>query len=238
MFSWSRIVFTILTLALLKTSLADEHNHVYKEGEEVIVWMNTVGPLHNRQETYPYFQLPFCQGPHSVEHHHETLGEALLGMDLVNSGIPTQFKINEADKAYCKQELEPKDVDVLRYAVDNQYWYTMFIDDLPVSGVVGKDEEEEQATETDPHAKKLYVYTHKSFMFEYNGNQIISISLKHGNLVELKHGLSSLTFTYSVTWNPTDVLFENRFERLLEADFFEHKVSSSICDLGFCTDHI
>lgn len=54
--------------------------------------MNTVGPLHNRQETYPYFQLPFCQGPHSVEHHHETLGEALLGMDLVNSGIPTQFK--------------------------------------------------------------------------------------------------------------------------------------------------
>ncbi|PHZ10362.1 transmembrane protein TM9SF3 [Rhizopus microsporus ATCC 52813] len=186
--------------------------------------MNTVGPLHNRQETYPYFQLPFCQGPHSVEHHHETLGEALLGMDLVNSGIPTQFKINEADKAYCEQELEPKDVDVLRYAVDNQYWYTMFIDDLPVSGVVGKDEEEEQATETDPHAKKLYVYTHKSFMFEYNGNQIISISLKHGNPVELKHGLSPLTFTYSVTWNPTDVLFENRFERLLEADFFEHKV--------------
>ncbi|CEG80626.1 hypothetical protein RMATCC62417_14930 [Rhizopus microsporus] len=224
MFSWSRIVFTILTLVLLKTSLADEHNHVYKEGEEVIIWMNTVGPLHNRQETYPYFQLPFCQGPHSVEHHHETLGEALLGMDLVNSGIPTQFKINEADKAYCEQELEPKDVDVLRYAVDNQYWYTMFIDDLPVSGVVGKDEEEEQATETDPHAKKLYVYTHKSFVFEYNGNQIIGINLQHGNPVELKHGLSPLTFTYSVTWNPTDVLFENRFERLLEADFFEHKV--------------
>lgn len=110
----------------------------------------------------------------------------------------------------------------------------------------------------DPHAKKLYVYTHKGFVFEYNGNQvimnisfmlslqltimyiqqIISISLKHGNPVELKHGLSSLTFTYSVTWNPTDVLFENRFERLLEADFFEHKVSSSICDLGYCADHI
>lgn len=53
--------------------------------------MNTVGPLNNRQETYPYFQLPFCQGPHSLEHHHETLGEALQGMDLVNSGIPITY---------------------------------------------------------------------------------------------------------------------------------------------------
>ena len=24
--------------------------------------MNTVGPYHNRQETYAYFSLPFCQG--------------------------------------------------------------------------------------------------------------------------------------------------------------------------------
>ena len=23
--------------------------------------MNTVGPYHNRQETYSYFSLPFCQ---------------------------------------------------------------------------------------------------------------------------------------------------------------------------------
>lgn len=54
--------------------------------------MNTVGPLNNRQETYPYYQLPFCAGPHSLQHHHETLGEALQGMDLVNSGIPIKFK--------------------------------------------------------------------------------------------------------------------------------------------------
>lgn len=53
--------------------------------------MNTVGPLNNRQETYPYYQLPFCGGPKALEHHHETLGEALQGMDLVNSGIPAKF---------------------------------------------------------------------------------------------------------------------------------------------------
>ena len=40
--------------------------------------MNTVGPYHNRQETYGYFTLPFCAGPkESISHYHETLGEAL-----------------------------------------------------------------------------------------------------------------------------------------------------------------
>lgn len=33
----------------------------------------------------------------------------------------------EANQLYCKETLDSKDVDVLRYAVDNQYWYTMFI---------------------------------------------------------------------------------------------------------------
>jgi transmembrane 9 superfamily protein 3 len=41
---------------------------------------NTVGPYHNRQETYSYFSLPFCAGPkESIGHYHETLGEALQG---------------------------------------------------------------------------------------------------------------------------------------------------------------
>lgn len=216
----------ILTLFLLKTCTADEHDHIYKEGEEVVVWMNTVGPLHNRQETYPYFQLPFCQGPHTIEHHHETLGEALQGMDLVNSGIPIQFKKNEVNKMYCPKTLDSKDIEVLRYAVDNQYWYTMFIDDLPVSGVIGRDLEEEQGREIDPHLKPIYVYTHKSFVIEYNKDQIISVNLKHGEPVELKYNQKAvdISFTYSVEWIPSSILFENRFDSLLEADFFEHNV--------------
>lgn len=72
----------------------------------MVVWMNTVGPLHNRQETYPYFQLPFCSGPYNIQHHHETLGEALQGMDLVNSGIPIEFK---SMHTFEKRESEKKD---------------------------------------------------------------------------------------------------------------------------------
>ena len=55
--------------------------------------MNTVGPYHNRQETYAYFSLPFCQGPkQTISHYHETLGEALQGTELEFSGLEIEFK--------------------------------------------------------------------------------------------------------------------------------------------------
>jgi hypothetical protein len=66
----------LLTLSLLK----------------IVLWMNTVGPYSNRQETYTYFSLPFCRGnKESIEHYHETLGEALLGVELDFSGLDIQF---------------------------------------------------------------------------------------------------------------------------------------------------
>lgn len=65
----------------------------YQDKEEVVLWMNTVGPYHNRQETYKYFSLPFCVGSKkSIGHYHETLGEALQGVELEFSGLNIKFK--------------------------------------------------------------------------------------------------------------------------------------------------
>lgn len=65
----------------------------YKDSEEVVLWMNTIGPYPNRQERYKYFSLPFCRGSKpSVSHHHETIAEALQGVELEFSGIDIDFK--------------------------------------------------------------------------------------------------------------------------------------------------
>lgn len=65
----------------------------YEDNEEVVLWMNTVGPYHNRQETYGYFSLPFCAGNRKqLSHYHETLSEALQGVELVLSGYEVDFK--------------------------------------------------------------------------------------------------------------------------------------------------
>lgn len=54
--------------------------------------MNTVGPYHNRQETYTYFTLPFCRGAKkSIAHAHETLGDHLNGVELEFSGVDIRF---------------------------------------------------------------------------------------------------------------------------------------------------
>lgn len=65
----------------------------YEDKDEVVLWMNTVGPYHNRQETYAYFSLPFCAGnKNAINHYHETMSEALQGVELEISGIDIEFK--------------------------------------------------------------------------------------------------------------------------------------------------
>ena len=65
----------------------------YHEGEEVVLWMNTVGPYHNRQETYSFYLLPYCKGPqHEIGHYHETMAEALQGVELEFSGLEIGYK--------------------------------------------------------------------------------------------------------------------------------------------------
>lgn len=70
-------------------------NFQYKDNEEIILWMNTVGPYDNLQETYAYFSLPFCAGHKPrIGHYHETLSEALQGVELEFSGYEMNFKGN------------------------------------------------------------------------------------------------------------------------------------------------
>jgi transmembrane 9 superfamily protein 3 len=88
-----RLLLLFATLLVLHRASADEHEHVYTDGEEVVLWMNTVGPYSNRQETYSYFSLPFCRGyKTTIEHYHETMAEALLGVELEYSGLDIRFK--------------------------------------------------------------------------------------------------------------------------------------------------
>lgn len=84
---------TFLVFAFFILVAGDEHDHIYKDEEEVVLWFNTIGPYSNRQETYSYFSLPLCKGSKKeIEHYHETLGEALLGVELEHSGIDIRFK--------------------------------------------------------------------------------------------------------------------------------------------------
>ena len=213
---WRSLVFII---ALIVGTCADEHNHVYNDRDEVVLWMNTVGPYHNRQETYAYFSLPFCTGrKEAINHYHETLSEVLQGVELEFSELDIEFKADISNTPYCDIQLNEERQKAFIYAVKNHYWYQMYLDDLPVWGIVGEVEGND-GTPSD------YIWTHKKFDIGYNGKQIVDVNLTSENKAKLVLN-AKIPFTYEVNWKKSNVKFEDRFDKYLDPNFFQHRIHS------------
>ncbi|KRX16502.1 Transmembrane 9 superfamily member 3 [Trichinella nelsoni] len=211
-------ILVILFMFLLKATEADEHSHTYKDGEEVVLWMNTVGPYHNLQETYPYFSLPFCRGSKlAIAHYHETISDNLLGVDLEFSGLDIKFKVDVAKTAYCTLTLLNEEVDAFHHAIRNHYWFQMYIDDLPLWGIVGEYRNDENSGES------MKLFTHRLFEIGYNGNTIVEVNLTSNNRIDLKPDVA-FDLTYEVKWKPSTVRFHDRFDKYLDANFFKHRI--------------
>ena len=88
--------------------------------------------------------------------------------------------------------------NVQSISVKNHYWYQMYLDDLPIWGIVGEMED-----------KEFYIWTHKKFEIGYNGNQIIDVNLTSEGKTKLKLG-EELAFSYEVTWKRSSLKFEVR----------------------------
>jgi transmembrane 9 superfamily protein 3 len=201
----------------------DEKNQRYKDGEEVILWVNKVGPFANPQETYPYYSLPFCQPEKQIESRFEGLGEALQGYELRKSAMDFRFKENVDRKEICSKALSLKESKKFAHAVKKQYWYQLFLDDLPIWGMVGEVVPGQKQDNQEKTEDKLYLYTHLKFIVTYNQDRVIEVNLTSENPVPIDRS-ESIRFTYSVNWYPTDIAFSKRFDKYLDNNFFEHQI--------------
>ena len=73
-------------------------------------------------------------------------------------------------------------------SVKNHYWYQMYLDDLPIWGIVG---------ETDEKGENYYIWTHKKFEVGYNGDKIVDVNLTSEGKTKLQLG-ESIAFSYEV----------------------------------------
>ena len=69
-------------------------------------------------------------------------------------------------KVVCDSVLNDGQAATFKKAVKKHYWYELFMDELPVWGFVGLPPEE---AKDDEH---IYIYTHKSFEINYNGDRV------------------------------------------------------------------
>jgi transmembrane 9 superfamily protein 3 len=208
-------IFTLLFGLFIDAS----EDHRFEDGEQIILWANKVGPYRNPQETYEYYSLPFCKPSETIERS-ESLGEALSGYELVESNIKVQFKKSTPSQVLCevKNGLTQAEADLFKHAVANQYWFEFFLDELPIWGLLGDVDEG-----GDPANPDYFIWTHKNFNIKYNQDRIIEVSLSQEQSFKIKAG-EPFTWTYTVQWEQTDAVFEDRFDRYLDNMFFEHQI--------------
>eukprot|EP00039_Didymoeca_costata_P000569 m.46252 g.46252 ORF g.46252 m.46252 type:complete len:596 (+) comp10350_c0_seq2:1624-3411(+) len=216
------VAFVLVIVNTADYVCADDHSHLYVPNEEVVLWMNTVGPYHNRQETYSFFTLPYCKGPVShISHHHETLGEALMGTELEFSGLDIKFLADTGVENICEVVLDERKLNAFKYAVKHHYWYQMYIDDLPMWALVGDFGEGHD--DSKKPGEDTFIWTHKQLDIGWNGNQIVDVNLTTGKRQKLEIG-ATIRFTYQVKFKESSISFNKRYEKYLDPTFFKHRI--------------
>ncbi|KAL0797809.1 hypothetical protein Bca101_052983 [Brassica carinata] len=200
---------------------SDASDHRYKEGDTVPLYANKVGPFHNPSETYRYFDLPFCV-PEGVKEKKEALGEVLNGDRLVSAPYKLNFRDEKDSEVYCKKKLSKEEVKLFRQAVEKDYYFQMYYDDLPIWGFIGKVDKD---AKSDPSEYKYFLYKHIEFEILYNKDRVIEISARMDphSLVDLTEDKEvDAEFMYTVKWKETETPFEKRMEKYSMSSSLPH----------------
>eukprot|EP00980_Cylindrotheca_fusiformis_P013909 scaffold3618_cov129-Cylindrotheca_fusiformis.AAC.9 len=247
------LVVVAAAALIIHPASAGTGDHKYKKGEHVELWVNKVGPYANPQEAYEYYALPYCAP--ATKHHPDTpggrfnewkshsMGEILGGHALRHSGHDITF-LQDADAESCTSKPLTKDqADQFKHAVQHRWFYQMYLDDLPVWGMVGemlpkadsfvsKEKDDlarldkmEDLSDSEIANLHPFVYTKRILVVSYNKDQIVKVDLtsEPKSLTEVKEG-AKLEFSLHVQFSETSEEFHSRFDRYLDHEFFKHPI--------------
>jgi len=131
-----------------------------------------------------------------------------------------KFRTDADTEKLCSVQLNPEDIEKLKAAIEDLYYFEFIVDDIPMRGFIGQLEEGNIL----PHTHHTYIYTHYDFFFQYNDNKIIfanvSTNARAPSKLDDVTSAVELTFTYSVTWEKTEMAFKDRGKLLRKTGFF------------------
>jgi len=245
------LALAALLIAVPQTAIAGKDTHRYKDREDVVVWTDKVGPYNNPQETYKYQTLGLCEldgDDIEVEEGELSIGDALEGHEFFSSPrLRIHFGKETAKRGVCSMVLSAEKAKGLAAMINDNYWYQLYIDDLPIWAFVGEHSKfgldvsrfarlarasnasAHDAQGAPPVPKHLKgkplprIFTHRHFTLFRNKDQVIEVDMEPSNPWPVYEG-APLNFTYSAVWYSTEKPFEDRTTRYLDPKFFEHKV--------------
>jgi len=210
----------------------------FKRHDHVPVLLNKVGPYNNPHETYRYLHLPFCKGKVGTEDEHQdmghSLGEIFSGDRKTTSSYDITFRDDVQWRVLCSRTLTPKDVELFRKSVEEEWYFEMYMDGLPMWGFVG-DFHDDFVWHRENKAHH-YIFTHLKFEIAYNINEkgyqhIVGVNVTTDphirtdlHLSENENDPIDVDFTYSVTWKHSKVTLENRMKAYNQVHFLPGQI--------------
>lgn len=174
-----------------------------------------------------------------------------------HSGHSVKFLV--PSKESCTTgSLSAKEADAFSTAIKDQWFYQLYLDELPVWGMVGEvmsNEGKAEAIKQDALQRKgetdievleeairaehggndivyPFLYTTRKLVVQVNKDQIVQVDMKSEpeSLERVEVG-KPLTFTLEIEWEYTSRAYHTRFDRYLDNDFFKHQIHwFSICN--------
>lgn len=156
-------------------------------------------PFNNPTETYRYYSLPFCH-EHSTEEeekqaaeeeqvdtvgriesekrlgairHRQRLGESIVGDRRETSPYEISFMDSVEWRLLCQKTFDADDLRKFKEAIHDNYFFEMFVEDLPMWGYVG-DVVDEDILIGEVEGSKTYLFPHLHFLLGYNRDQIVT----------------------------------------------------------------
>jgi len=148
----------------------------------------------------------------------ESLGEVLNGDRLSNALYEFKFREDKIDETLCSKKLTVDQIAFFKRAINREFYFQFYLDDLPFWGFIGKLEED--VWTPGGGGPNYYLFTHVQFDVLYNGNQIIQVNAfsDPNRAVDITKDVGvDVKFTYSVTWNATEIRFQKRMDRYSRA---------------------
>ena len=95
-----------------------------------------------------------------LEEKKEDIGEVLNGDQLVSGPYELDFLVDKDSEMLCRKKLTKDEVAQFRRAVDKDYYFEMYYDELPVWGLIGRVENREETEDTKYYKYFLYKHIH------------------------------------------------------------------------------
>jgi hypothetical protein len=138
-----------------------------------------------------------------AERHKQRLGESIVGDRRETSPYELSFQDDIEWRLLCKTTLGTKELTKFKEAIHNNYFFEMFIEDLPMWGYIG-DVEDEDAILGETEGSRTYLFPHLHYKIGTNNAQIVSVvvTTERDRRVDITNVNKPTTvqFSYSVEW--------------------------------------